>query len=253
MPAMALETYKSAPQMTRSRRFQTTHWSIVAAAGAPTSAESRAALAVLCEAYWYPLYAYLRHRGYSVDSAEELTQAFFAMLIESKTLKNADPSLGRFRSYLLGALKHFLGTQSQQAKAAKRGGGRRVISLDTADAENRLHKELIDDRSPERVFDRQWALTVLNLALARLQEQFQHEGKAHLFAELHRYLTADDSELKYRQLSAELKMSEGAIKVAVHRMRARYRHLVRQQVARTVASPREVDDEIRRLFIALRA
>jgi RNA polymerase sigma-70 factor (ECF subfamily) len=253
MSTVASGKYKSAPEITHSRRFQTTHWSLVAAAGAPTSAESRAALAALCEAYWYPLYAYLRRRGHGVDSAEELAQAFFAMLIESNTLKNADRSLGRFRSYLLGALKHFLGTQSQQAKAAKRGGGRRIVSLDTADAENRLHKELIDNRSPERIFDRQWALNVLNLALARLQEQFQHEGKTQLFANLHRYLTADDSELKYRQLCEEMEMSEGAIKVAVHRMRARYRQMVRQQVARTVASPSDVDDEIRRLFIALRA
>ena len=240
------------PTSTLSGRFKTTQWGLVAAA-AQTGAESRAALATLCEIYWRPLYAYLRRGGHSADEAEDLTQGFFAMLLETRTLKNADPHLGRFRSYLLGALQHFLSNESNRAHRVKRGRGWRLISLDRAEEETRLHRELMDEHSPERLFDRQWGLTILKLALEDLREHFVHEGKGHLFCRLQPCLAREDSQIKYRQLGVELQMSEGAVKVAMHRMRRKYRQLLREQIGRTVRSPEEIDDEIRHLFVALRA
>lgn len=236
-----------------AQRFTTTQWGLVAAAAAPTNAESRAALAELCARYWYPLYAYIRHRGYLPSEAEDLTQAFFAMLLEKRTLKRADPSRGRFRSYLLGTLKHFLAGDTARARVAKRGGGRRPISLDAGDAEGRLRVDPVDRQSPDRLFDRHWALTVLNLTLTELRDQYVREGKQQLFERLQPCLAGRDPDVTYQQLATELGMTEGAVKVAMHRLRRRYGELVRRQIAHTVPSLADIDDEIRQLFTALRA
>lgn len=232
--------------------FKTTQWALVAAAGSEGTAEARSALATLCEIYWRPLYAYVRRQGYLMYEAEDLTQGFFARLLTSDMLKTADPDLGRFRSYLLGALKHFLMNESARDHAAKRGGRQKFISLDVNDAERMLDRELIEARSAEDEFDRQWALTLINCALDRLREEFVRAGKAGLFGHFQTYLTRTDSPTSYRELGQELGMSETAVKVAIHRMRRRYRQLVRLEIGRTVQSPVEIDEEVRDLFAALR-
>ena len=234
-------------------QFATTQWGLVAAAGGETTAESRDALAALFEQYWYPIYVYIRRRGYRADEAEDLAQAFFTMLLERKSIRQADRRRGRFRSYLLGALQNFLASELERASAVRRGGGRRVVSLDPHDAEGRLKAEPVEGHSPERLFDRQWALTVLNLAIARLREQWSKRGKSQAFERLHGCMTAGrDSDARYADLAAELGMSAGAVKVAVHRMRREYGELVRRQIAQTVESASDVDEEVRHLFTALR-
>lgn len=184
--------------------------------------------------------------------AEDLTQGFFAKLLTSDLLKTADRNLGRFRSYLLGALKHYLINESAREYAVKRGGHHRFISLNLEDAERMLDRELIDDRSAEDVFDRQWALTVINRAMELLREEFVHSRKAELFGRFQAYLTRPDAMGSYTELGEELQMTEGAVKIAIHRMRCRYRQLVRLEIGRTVQVPAEIDEEIRDLFAALR-
>jgi RNA polymerase sigma-70 factor (ECF subfamily) len=224
----------------------------VAAAGAQTTIASRQALATLCEQYWYPLYAFIRRRGHPRDEAEDLTQAFFAMLLEKNTLKHADPQRGRFRSYLLGTLRNFLANEWDRSQAIKRGGGRKPVSMDAASAEGRLGIEPHIDQSPEHFFDRQWALTVLNLAMELLRIQSRKNGKEAIFDRLQTCLVGEESELNYQQIGDELGMTEGAVKVAVYRLRAKYRELIREQIAQTLDSQDEIDDEIRHLFEALR-
>lgn len=244
--------FNSTCRPTKSDSFKTTQWALVAAAGSKSTPESHAALATLCELYWRPLYAYVRRQGYLMHEAEDLTQGFFAKLLASDLLKTADRHLGKFRSYLLGALKHYLKNELTRDHAIKRGGHKVFISLNLDDAELLLDRELLDERSAEDVFDRQWALTVINRALDRLREEFVHTHKAELFGHLQAYLTRPDSSARYRELSLELQMSESAVKVAIHRMRRRYRQFVRLEVGRTVQAPTEIDEEVRDLFAALR-
>jgi RNA polymerase sigma-70 factor (ECF subfamily) len=225
---------------------------LVAAAGSESTPESRAALATLCELYWRPLYAYVRRQGYRVCEAEDLTQGFFSKLLTSDLLKTADRNLGRFRSYLLGALKHYLQTEAARDSAVKRGGRQKFISLNVEDAELMLNCGLVDNRSAEAVFDREWAMTVIRRAMERLGEEFAHAGKAELFGHLQARLTRPDSTSGYYELGLTLQMNESAVKVAVHRMRRRYRQLVRLEIGRTVQSPTEIDEEVRDLFAALR-
>ena len=234
-----------------SERFPTTQWGVVAAA-ALTDAESRRALATLCQRYWYPLYACIRHMGHCADEAEDLTQSFFVMLLENELLRHADPGRGKFRTYLLAALQNFLADESDRARAAKRGGRRQAISLDSTLAESRYAVEPSDDRSPERLFDRQWAQNVLNLALADLRAEFSEEGKMRLFDSLWPHVTGEHSDIKYGQLGVELGMTTGAVRVAVHRLRRRFGSLLRDQIAQTLESPGDVDDEIRHLLTLLR-
>ena len=221
------------------------------AAGQRGSPQSSAALATLCENYWYPLYAYARRRGHQADEAQEFTQAFFARLLEKNDLAAADPGRGRFRSFLLTSLKHFLANEWDRARAQKRGGGRSVLWIDFGTAEERYRAEPSHDLTPEKVFERRWALVLLENVLARLHAESAQAGKANSFDRLKGFLTGEQSGVTYGQLAVELNTSEGALKVAVHRLRRRYRELLRAEIEETVADPDEIDQEIRDLFTAL--
>jgi RNA polymerase sigma factor (sigma-70 family) len=233
--------------------FATTHWSMVVAAGGKATARSQEALARLCEAYWYPLYVYVRRWGHAADEAQDLTQEFFARLMEKGYLRQADPDRGRFRSFLLAALKHFLANERDRAGAQKRGGGRPPLPLEIEGAEGRYSLEPADPETPEKIFERRWALTLLDKVLSRLREDYHQTGKGALFDLLKDLLTAGKADEPYARLGAELGMSEGAVKVAVHRLRRRFGELLREEIAQTVADPRDIDDEIRYLFKALGA
>ena len=237
------------------RHFATTRWTLIAAAGKTATPEARKALSELCRLYWYPLYAFVRRRGYDADEALDLTQGFFTRLIEKNDLAAADPARGRFRSWLLASVKHFLSNEWDRASAQKRGGGRAVYSLDidADDAERRYRHEPSHSLTPERIFDRRWALTTLEQALGELERHSAAEGKAALFEALRPTLTsnATGDATPYRDVAERLGMTEGAVKVASHRLRQKYRDLLRRGIAETVKSPEEVDDEIRDLFAAL--
>jgi len=232
-------------------RFATTHWSVVMAAGRPKSASYQQALETLCKTYWFPLYAYLRRHGCDSNQAEDYTQAFFAGLLAKGGLRLADPKRGKFRSFLLASLKHFLSNERARARAKKRGGGRKVLSLDIQNAESQYALEPRDELSPEKLFERSWALTVLDRTMARLQAEAISTNKQKLFDHLKVYLTAEKSSVPYRDAAAELDMAESAVRVAVHRLRRRYRELLRDEIAQTVTSDDQIEEEIRDLFAAL--
>src|SRR5687768_11269610 len=241
------------------RHFATTRWSMVLAAGgcagggtAPAAPQAREALAWLCRTYWYPLYAFVRTRGHPPEESQDLTQGFFARLLEKNVLQAADPDRGRFRSFLLASLKHFLANEWDRARAAKRGGGEPAVSIeiDVEDAERRFEREPADVVTPERVFERNWALTLLDTVLADLQAQYQRDGKGDLFERLKGYLSGGAEGTSYADTAAAAGMTEGAVQVAVHRLRKRYRDLLREHIGQTVASPGEVEEEIRDLFKA---
>jgi RNA polymerase sigma-70 factor (ECF subfamily) len=232
-------------------RFATTHWSVVLAAGRPKSASYQQALETLCQTYWFPLYTYLRRQGYDSHQAEDYTQAFFAGLLAREGLRLADPKRGKFRSFLLTSLKNFLSNQRARARAKKRGGGRKVLSLDVDNAESQYALEPRDELSPEKLFERSWALTVLARTMAHLQAEAISTNKLKLFDRLKIYLTAEKSSVPYRDAAAELDMTEGAVRVAIHRLRRRYRELLRDEIAQTVTSDDQIDEEIRDLFTAL--
>jgi RNA polymerase sigma-70 factor (ECF subfamily) len=232
-------------------RFESTHWSLVLAAGHHSSPDANQALSTLCRTYWYPLYAYVRRRVKDVHEAEDLTQAFFAQLLEKKRLAVAEAGRGKFRSFLLASLKNFLDNEWDKARTQKRGGGRKLIPLDFQSGESRYKLEPADELTPERLYDRQWALTLLEQVLARLREEFVRAGKARHFEQLKHFLTGEKAPTSYAQAADELGSTEGAVKVSVHRLRQRYRELLRVEIAQTVAEPGEVEDEINRLFAVL--
>ncbi len=234
------------------RRFATTRWSQVLAAGRADTRGAREALSRLCESYWYPLYAYVRRWGYDADQAQDLTQEFFARLLEKHYLRAADPTRGRFRSFLLASLKHFLANERDRAGAIKRGGRTIVLPLEIENAEGRYSLEPPDNETPETIYERRWALTLLERTLARLSREFEAGGKRALFTRLEGYLTGEQETLPYAELAAELGMSEGAVKVMIHRLRRRFGALLREEVGDTVSTPADVDDEIRELFRALK-
>ena len=209
------------------------------------------ALDTLCQTYWFPLYAYLRRRGYDSHQAEDYTQGFFAGILERKGLQRADPKYGKFRSFLLASLKNFLADEWDRARAQKRGGDKNIISLDFDAAASRYDLEPADRLSPEKLFDRSWALTVLTRAMDRLKAESASSDKQRLFDGLKVYLAAERDAVSYRDVAGELDMTEGAVKVAVHRLRQRYRELVREEIAQTVTTEAQVDEEIRDLFAAL--
>jgi RNA polymerase sigma-70 factor (ECF subfamily) len=241
-----------APTPSPAPVFVSTRWSLVLSAQAQDSPQAARALEELCRAYWFPLYAHVRPAGHAPADAEDLTQAFFARLLEKRWLDAADRERGRFRSFLLGALKHFLANEWDKARAQKRGGRAQVVSLDAPAGEERLRQEPeAREASPDREFDRRWALALLDTVLARLEREYAAAGKARLFDRLKISLGADRQSLDYPGLARELALSEGAARVAVHRLRQRYRALLRDEIAQTVASPAEVEDELRQLFAAL--
>jgi RNA polymerase sigma-70 factor (ECF subfamily) len=231
-----------------SERFRTTRWSLIAAARDGPSTESRRALAALCEAYWYPLYAYVRLQGYDAEEAKDLTQGYFARLLEKDYLNEVEPASGRFRTFLITTLKHFLVNEAERARALKRGGGVHEISLDAQDAEGRYRYEPVDRLTPDDVFERRWALTVLERALGRLRKEFADAGKEAQFERLKAYLTGVEPRVPYRQVAAELDSTEGAVKAAVRRLRQRFGKQLWEEIAETVARPEEVDDEVRHLL-----
>lgn len=232
-------------------RFATTQWSLVLAAGRPGSEGAEEALARLCALYWYPVFAFVRRQGRSADEAQDLTQGFFTRIIEKGDLGDADRSRGRFRSFLLTACQHFLLNERDRARAEKRGGGRPPLSIDAAVAEGRYERSLAHSETPERLFDRQWCLTLLAGVLEGLREDYRLAGKGRLFDGLKDNLTGDAGEGAYAEAARELGMSEGAVKVAIHRLRRRYRDELRRRVADTVESPSDVEDEIRYLLQTL--
>jgi RNA polymerase sigma-70 factor (ECF subfamily) len=235
-------------------RFATTRWSLVLNAGgraeAGASSEGGSALAMLCQSYWYPLYAFLRRQGHDSHAAADLTQGFFAHLVAGGGLGAADPERGRFRSFLLASLKNFAANERRRERAEKRGGGNLPVSLDVEEGEQRYSREPADELTPERVFERRWALTVIDRAMARLEEEFAAAGKLAVFTELKGFLSGDDSRPQ-QEVADRLGMTAGAVKVAVHRLRKRCRELLREEVAGTVATPEEIDDEIQRLMGSL--
>jgi RNA polymerase sigma factor (sigma-70 family) len=235
------------------REFVATHWSLVGAAraGEASPSRARAALEELCRAYWYPLYAFVRGRGYSAVDAQDLTQAFFARIIETDGLASADRARGRFRSYLLGAMKHFLANEWHRAQTQKRGGRVQFVEWDTLDPEGRYASAAGSSDDPEHLFDREWALQTVAGALQALHDEMAQAGKSDQFDALKGSLTGQE-ELPREQVAARLGMSEGAVKVAVHRLRQRYRMLLRAAIAETVSNEADLDDEMRYLVEVLR-
>jgi RNA polymerase sigma-70 factor (ECF subfamily) len=231
--------------------FVTTHWSIVLSAGQSDTTRAQSALSKLCQTYWYPLYAYVRGRGHSREDAQDLTQEFFARLLQKNWIGSADREKGRFRSFLLTAMKRFLADEWDKARAQKRGGGLPLLSLQFDTAETRLRREPADEVTPEQSFERRWVLTLLDEVLKRLRTEYEQEGNAELFVELNPCLVGDRTLLPYVELAKKLALSESAVKSAVHRLRQRYRKLLRDEIAQTVAEPGDVDEELRHLFAVL--
>jgi RNA polymerase sigma factor (sigma-70 family) len=232
-------------------RFATTHWSVVLQAGKPKAPGYQQALETLCRSYWFPLYAYLRRHGYNNQQAEDYTQAFFCRILEKQVLSMADSKRGKFRSFLLGTLKNFLSDEYDRSQAQKRGGGRKVLSIDFSGAENQYALEPSHRLSAEKLFDKSWALTVLERTMASLKAELANQNKKELFDHLKIYLTAEKDSIPYRDKAAELNMTEGNVRTAVHRLRRRYRKLLRDEIAQTVAAEDQVDEEIDDLFHAL--
>ena len=228
--------------------FATTHWSVVVAAGDSTSERSRTALAELCQAYWYPLYAFLRRKGVSPDEAQDLTQSFLADFLARNQLPRADRALGRFRSFLVASLENYLHNEWRRRSAQKRGGGKVPISLDTASAEARFASEPADADNPSVAYDRQWARSLLDQALRALQQEWEQDGRGALFQEFLAHLWGDASAVPYAELCARFDLTPVNLRVTFHRFRQRYRELLRQAVADTVASEAEIEDELRYLM-----
>ena len=233
-------------------QFATTHWSLVRAAGDEQHPHSRAALSELCEAYWLPLYAFLRRSGRAPEDAEDLTQGFLADLLDRRDLRRVDPQLGKFRSFLLASLQHFLANEHDRRMTLKRGGGRTIVSLDAASAESQCAIEPADRHTPEREFDRQWAMVLLRRTLEGLRSEQTAAGNAEQFERLKGFLTGEGNDVGYAELAQQTGSTVDAVKQSVSRLRRRYRERLRQEISQTVSAPGEVDDEIRDLFKALR-
>ena len=235
--------------LTGASDFPTTRWTLVIAAADPQRKEARSALVSLCENYWYPLYAYLRRRGYPADRAQDLTQDFFIRVLEGRYLDRADPEKGRFRSFLLTSLKFFVADEQDRQRAHRRGGGA-VVSLEFSSGEERYQREPAHDETPERIFERRWALAVLDRVVERLRNEFMQHGRPEHFERLKVFLLGQ-SDAPYAGLAREMNTSEGALKVAIHRLRKRYRELFCQEIADTVANPADVESELRFLAAVL--
>jgi RNA polymerase sigma factor (sigma-70 family) len=234
----------------RAGHFVTTRWSLVLAAGHQTSPRSAEALASLCEIYWYPVYTFIRRQGYRPEDGADLTQEFFARVVEKHYFHDLDPARGRFRAFLCASIRHFLSNQRDRARTLKRGGNQPPISLDVETADGRYQLEPRNDLTPEKLFDRQWALMLLDRVLIRLREEQGSAGKADLFDQLKGFLTGD-SATPYADVGNALGMTEGAVKVAVHRLRRHFRDTLVQEIAETVSNPADIDAEIEYLLKAV--
>jgi RNA polymerase sigma-70 factor (ECF subfamily) len=239
---------EAAPHCGDVEWFHTTHWSVVLSAGQRDAPGGREALEALCRAYWYPLFAYVRRRGHGPEEAQDLTQEFFARLLERNDLARASPEKGRFRSFLLGAMNHFLAYEWRKAQAFKRGGGQSVLSLDGLSAEARYGREPVSKETPETLNERRWALTLFDAAYHRLQAEWTAAGRNRQFELIKPFLSSEAADGEYAPVAAALQVTVGAVSVAVHRLRHRYAELVRAEVAQTVATPAEVEDELRFLL-----
>lgn len=247
---MAEDQHDNPDEFPNAMKFLTTHWSLVLAAGRRETVESNSALERLCKLYWPPLYAYVRRRVPDLHEAQDLTQAFFERLLDRDYLATADPQRGRFRAFLLTAFKHFLSKEWEKLKSQKRGSGRAPMPLDFQSADSRISIEPASGLTAEQIYDRQWAVTLLGQIMERLENEFVQSGKAKQFAVLKEFIIGEHSGT-YNDAASELNMTEGATKMAASRMRRRYRELLREEIAQAVASPEDVDDEIRRLFESL--
>jgi RNA polymerase sigma-70 factor (ECF subfamily) len=229
-------------------RFATTSWTKVLAARDAPSTEARQALEGLCRVYWYPLYALVRRQGSNAEDARDLTQTYFAELLEKGYLDDYDPERGRFRVFLMSSVRHFLSKQREKALAWKRGGRAAVVSLDADEVEGRYRFEPVDNLTPEQVFERRWALTVLERALARLRREQEDADRGREFGHLEGFLTGQGADASYREVAEQLGTTESAVKSSIHRLRQRFGQLLRAEIAETVSSPAEVDDEVKHLL-----
>jgi RNA polymerase sigma-70 factor (ECF subfamily) len=236
------------PSAKVSGLFTTTHWSVVLAAGLTDAPQAGEALERLCRSYWYPLYAYVRRQGHSPEDAQDLTQGFFAHLLRKDFLSGVGPAKGKFRSFLLACLKHFLADEWEKARTAKRGGTGPELLLDLDQAEERYRLEARVEATPESLYERRWALDLLDHVLDRLRNEAAASGREAVFAQLQGCLLGERPTETYAQLGARLGLSETAVKVTVHRLRQRYRELLREEIAHTVTRPDEIDEEMRNLF-----
>jgi RNA polymerase sigma-70 factor (ECF subfamily) len=235
----------------KNPNFTTTNWSVVLELIQTDYGRAAGALESLCSRYWYPVYAFIRRRGSDPHEAKDLTQAFFTHLLENETLKKVDPQKGKFRSFLLTAATNFLTNEWDKRQSLKRGGQHQIISLDDTEAEERYRHEPVAVLTPENLYERRWAFTLLNEVLACLKEEYIAANKMELFAKLEPGLVDVVNPGSYADWAIALNMSEGAVRVAVHRLRRRFGELLRNEIARTVATPAEVDEEIRHLFAAI--
>ena len=240
------------PEESRSQHFFTTHWSVVLAAGNGVSPAAQAALERLCQTYWYPLYVFVRRKGHSADDAQDLTQEFFARFLEKRYVALADQTRGKFRSFLLRSLEHFLVNEWTKANAEKRGGTAPKISWDEAQAEGRYSHERMDGMAPDKLYEKQWAMSLLEKVIERLRVDLADEASG-LFEALKPTIWGEPTDSSYQEIASKVGMTEGAVKVAAHRMRQRYRELLRNEVAHTVATAAEVDEELRYLAAVLRS
>ena len=233
--------------MAGSRIFHTTHWSVVLAARDKQDQQASDALETLCRTYWYPLYAFVRRQGHAPHDAQDLTQGFFARLLEKNYLAAVEQRKGRFRSFLLAAIKHFLADQRDRAAAQKRGGGQPLISLEAETAEEKYRLDPAHELTPDKLFERRWALSLLSAVFQRLEKEHAAAGKRERFQVVQRFLSPDSGEPDYSAAARQLDMNEGAVRMAVSRLRRRYAELFRDEVANTVADPREIEDEMHHL------
>jgi RNA polymerase sigma factor (sigma-70 family) len=234
-----------------SIRFETTRWSVVLAAGVGSSGKAREALADLLRAYWHPLYVFVRRRGYSPEDSQDLIQGFLAQMIEHDRLRFANPERGRFRSFLLTSLCHFLANQQHSHQALKRGGGIRFLPLTGEEMEMHFDLSTSHDLTPEKAFDKHWALALLRLVLERLRTEYELSGRQVAFDLLKPYLEGTEPDLRYAEMAARLKVSESGARMMVHRLRRRYRALINEEIARTLADPSQADQELESLLAAL--
>jgi DNA-directed RNA polymerase specialized sigma24 family protein len=233
-------------------KFHTTSWTLIRAAAVHPTTDSREALARLCQAYWHPVYAFIRRSGYDQDQSQDLCQGFFAVLIEKNYLLDADRERGRFRSFLLTAVKHFLANERDRANALKRGGGQVSVSIDVVEAERHYAPTAVEEATPESLFERRWALSVMERVMVKLRAAFTAKGKADQVDNLSKFLSRESEDPRYAEMAEQMGLSVGALRTAVYRMRREHRKLLYAEIAETVSGPDEIEEEIRFLLSALR-